>query len=82
MLPISATHLDAARAAAVAVDRLGDAEVTLLNADAWFCGRKSRACPSFIDGVPTSVDGVHLTDAASRALGPLITEALDLSRTD
>lgn len=51
--------------------------VTVPETITWFCSRGGR-CPAFIDGVPTLVDGGHLSNSASEALGPLMRVALRL----
>lgn len=49
--------------------------VTVPETITWFCSSDGE-CPSFIDGVPTLVDGGHLSNSASRALSPLMRLAL------
>jgi peptidoglycan/LPS O-acetylase OafA/YrhL len=43
----------------------------------WFC-TDSGSCPAFVDNVPTMADGAHLTEAASKSLGDVVGELLDL----
>ncbi|WP_194420389.1 SGNH hydrolase domain-containing protein [Microbacterium abyssi] len=50
------------------------ADAHFVRTDAWFCATGS--CPAFVAGVATFADGNHLTDAAARALGPLLVQAL------
>jgi peptidoglycan/LPS O-acetylase OafA/YrhL len=52
-------------------------DVTVPPTLAWFCDTDG-ACPAFVEGVPVSSDGLHLTAAASRQLGPLVRDALRL----
>ncbi|BDZ39248.1 SGNH hydrolase domain-containing protein [Microbacterium suwonense] len=44
-----------------------------VRSDRWLCA--ARSCPAFVDGVITFADGTHLTDAAARALAPLLVQA-------
>ncbi|WP_267899810.1 acyltransferase family protein [Amnibacterium setariae] len=41
----------------------------------WFCSSEG-VCPSFVADVVTLADGMHLTDAGSRQLAPLLREAV------
>lgn len=50
------------------------ATVRVVRTETWFCATGS--CPAFVAGVATFADGNHLTDAAARALGPLLVQAL------
>jgi peptidoglycan/LPS O-acetylase OafA/YrhL len=43
----------------------------------WFC-TDSGSCPAFVDNVPIMADGAHLTEAASKSLGDVVGELLDL----
>lgn len=49
-------------------------EAVFIRTDPWFCSTGS--CPSFVDDIATFADGNHLTDAAARALGPLLLQSL------
>lgn len=57
----------------------GYANVTVPSTISWFCSADGL-CPAFIDGTPSLVDGGHLSNAASRALGPLLKVALGLDK--
>lgn len=48
---------------------------TYIDTSAWTCS-SDAACPSFIGTTPVMADGVHLTDAMSRRLGPLLYAAI------
>jgi peptidoglycan/LPS O-acetylase OafA/YrhL len=43
----------------------------------WFC-TDNGSCPAFVDNVPTMADGAHLSEAASKSLGDVVREVLDL----
>ncbi|MGW9627792.1 SGNH hydrolase domain-containing protein [Microbacterium sp. NPDC055521] len=42
--------------------------------DPWFCSTGS--CPAFVGAIATFADGNHLTDAAARAVSPLLLQSL------
>ncbi|WIB79110.1 acyltransferase family protein [Curtobacterium sp. MCPF17_002] len=48
-----------------------------LDAGSWLCTPTSHSCPPVIDGTLVRVDEVHLTEAFSRRLVPLVRDAVD-----
>lgn len=61
----------------VSEDAVSGADATgsiFVRSDPWFCSTGS--CPAFVGGVATFADGNHLTDAAARAVGPLLLQSL------
>lgn len=68
------TYSEWAKATEDAVPQTQVATAQVVRTDTWFCATGS--CPAFVAGVATFADGNHLTDAAARALGPLLVQAL------
>lgn len=64
-----------------AVDRAAatEAKVPYIDTKTWTC-TASGSCPGFIGRTPVMADGVHLTDAISRQLGPLLSEAVESAK--
>ena len=56
-----------------------EAKVAYIDTKTWTC-TANGACPGFIGRTPVMADGVHLTDAMSRQLGPLLVEAVENSK--
>jgi len=50
--------------------------VTFVDTRSWFC--VFDKCPSFVNGVAMHADGLHLTDAYARGLGPMLAAALPI----
>jgi peptidoglycan/LPS O-acetylase OafA/YrhL len=50
-------------------------EARFIDTGSWFCATDGR-CPAFVGDAPVIVDGAHLTNKRSRALGPVLAELL------
>lgn len=57
-----------------AVTAADASDAVFVRTDAWFCSIGS--CPAFVGGIATFADGSHLTEAASRAISPLLLQSL------
>lgn len=55
-------------------DAADGAKVRYVDTSNWFCA--SGRCPIFAGGAPIRWDGMHLTEAYSRSLGPALAEVL------
>jgi hypothetical protein len=70
VLPADVSFAQAQQSAVTA----NSAKARFVPTQAWFCINKK--CPSFVGTVPATSDGGHLTEAASKALAPLLGSAL------
>lgn len=68
------TYSEWTKASERAVAQSSAAAAFFVRTDSWFCA--SGSCPAFVAGIATFADGNHLTDAAARALGPLLAQAV------
>jgi peptidoglycan/LPS O-acetylase OafA/YrhL len=72
--PISGEYKTFAEAERSAVGSIGNPAVKYVPVLDWFC--TAEKCPPFIGVNPVYVDGGHLTNAAAKALAPLLRQSL------